>query len=288
MDINLVDLARLGARQGYTLKQISELHGLSYQVLKTSLKSAGYTHPRGIALHKLRIETASGCSLDDVIRSLVQKGHGTVEVAKLLGMDAKTLKTYCASNEIHLNKNKPIPKRFDNIIAATRSRQRERNDLVWIRSSSGEKKYASEVARELRVSPSTIYKYHKHGLSYEQMCDMNFTSKVNQHITIDGETHTFREWCEKNAIQVATAMKRVRAGYLLSEAVTLPVGFKTGLCDDANAINPGSRYADGQGQIVLVQKVEEGFLEDDVLYQGTNLAGRLPMSIFAYRFKRME
>lgn len=280
MKINLEELAKHGATLGYTLKQIAEYHTLSYPAFKASLKSTGYTHPRGMALHKLRIETAYDCSLDDVIRNLVQDGLGTVETAKALAMDAKTLKTYCAGSGIDLNKNKPIPKHFDNIIAATRSRQRERKDLVWINSASGERKYASEVARELGVSLSTVLRHHEEGLTLEQMRKKEFTAKVDQTVTIGGVTRSFREWCDKNQIQVPTAMKRARAGYSLADAVTLPTCFRS------NVIACGENYIDSQGRVVEVQKIDEGFLEDEVLYQGSVLSGRLPKSVFSDRFKR--
>lgn len=278
--INLVELAKDGATLGYTLKQIAEFHTLSYTGLKAALKSAGYTHPRGIALHKLRIETAYDCSLNDVIRNMVLDGLGTVETAKALGMDAKTLKTYCTGNGIELNKNKPIPKRYEKIIAATCSRQRDRADLVWVSSSSGERLYASEVARELGVSYKTVIRYHEQGLTLEGMRDKDLIPKVEKPITISGVTLTFREWCSKNQIQLGTALKRVRSGYSFIEAVTMPTGFKS------RQVNCGDNFVDSQGLFVIVRNVEEGFLEDEIVYQGKTLSGRLPKSVFSDRFKR--
>lgn len=199
-------------------------------------------------------------------------------------MDAKTLKTYCDGIGVELIKKKPIPKNFENIIAATRARQRERDDLVWINSTSGERKYASEVAKEIGVSLPTIRKYHEQGLSLEQMRHKDFTSKAERPVTIDGVTRSFREWCDMNQIQMGTAMKRARDGYTLANAVTQPTRFKAS--SGSKQVICGASYIDSLGNIVVVKNVEEGFLENDVLYIGRSLSGRLPMSDFLQKFEK--
>lgn len=166
----LVDLAIDGANKGKSLKVLAEGLDISYSTFKHHLKASGYSHPKGIELHKIRIEYEYNKPMLHVIQELSNQKKGPVDISSLLGIDPKTIKKFCHENNIQLIRQKTAPKNYQNIIKAIKSRVRERKNLVWI-GDEDNKMYLSEVARKLGLSPATICKYNKQGLTLDQMME---------------------------------------------------------------------------------------------------------------------
>ena len=166
----LIELAIDGANKGKSLKVIAEESGRVYSTLKHHLNTLGYSHPKGIELHKTRIQHDYNEPMLNVIQRLSNQKKGMADISSLLGIDPKTLKKFCSENNIKIIKQKTAPKNYQNIIKAIKSRVRERKNLVWI-GDEDNKMYSSEVARKLGLSPATICKYNKQGLTLEQMME---------------------------------------------------------------------------------------------------------------------
>jgi hypothetical protein len=154
--MDLLSLATEYANQGMSLKDMAAKENISYSKLKYLLAGAGYSHPKGIELAELRIIKESGMNLNGFIRYHLAKGVSRNQIAKLSGIDNKSIQLYADHNGIEIPRALSKPLSTDKIKEANQKRdQSKRRDLILI-TYQGKKQCLADWCRELGLNRSTV------------------------------------------------------------------------------------------------------------------------------------
>ncbi|MBC3871508.1 hypothetical protein [Undibacterium oligocarboniphilum] len=130
---------------------------LNYSSLKQALALRGYVHPVGIQLTAAKIQHETGWSLPEYIQLMMKENLCCQQMADELQVDSKTLRKFAQSIDLEIPKSKPVPRQFENIVAALRSRARHRADLRWI-EHNGERLCVAQWATLTGIPAETIKK----------------------------------------------------------------------------------------------------------------------------------
>lgn len=154
--MDLLSLAKEYANQGLSLKDMASKENISYSKLKYLLAGAGYSHPKGIELADLRIIKESGMNLNGFIRYHLANGMSRNQIAKLSGIDNKSIQLYADYNGIEIPRALSKPLSTDNIKEANQKRDHsKRRDLILI-TYQGKKQCLADWCRELGLNRSTV------------------------------------------------------------------------------------------------------------------------------------
>lgn len=185
--MDLLCLAKEYANQGISLKKMASKENVPYSKLKYLLACYGYSHPKGIELAELRIIKESGMNLNAFIRYHLSNGLSRNQIAKIAGLDNKSIQLYASRNGIDIPRSIPAPLNTENIKAANRNRdQSKRKDLILI-TYQGRKQCLADWCRELGVNRSTV----------KGRLDLGFTIKE----VFMSETHFRRGFSALNALK---------------------------------------------------------------------------------------
>jgi hypothetical protein len=185
--MDLICLARQYANQGMSLKEMAAKEKITYSKLKYLLACSGYSHPKGVELAELRIVNVTGMTLNAFIRHHQSKGMSRNQIAKMAGLDNKSIQTYADRNGIDIPRALPIPLSTEKIKQANRNRdQSKRKDLILI-SYQDRKQCLADWCRELGLKRSTV----------KRRLDLGFTTEE----AFSSETRFRRGFSSLNALR---------------------------------------------------------------------------------------